>query len=175
MAFAEGPHKLGGTFRDWVLKAMADGGRCMEKEELFQRICDSTMAKDHTYVAEYCGPSNRIVKQYAYDEIVMLTIRNNRTGAEVIDQCDMYVEALKAKGMRIRMPKVYDCASEIEMRAAMEKLDSLDEGFVVRDRKIGVRVKVKSPSYLVYHHNLRGGIALTQARIAEIVVIDRGG
>ena len=73
-AFAEGEHTLGGVFRDWVLKAMK------LTEDQFQECMKNTGDIDYTYICEYCGPSNRIVRIYEQDELVLLAVRNNQTG-----------------------------------------------------------------------------------------------
>ena len=73
-AFAEGEHQLGGTFRDYVLKAMN------LTEDQFQSVMNEEGDKDYTYICEYVGPSNRIVRIYEKDEIVLLAVRHNQTG-----------------------------------------------------------------------------------------------
>lgn len=73
-AFAEGPHAQGGTFREWVLRAM----NLSESE--FQFCMSNVGDKDCTYIMEYCSPYNRIVTPYENDIMILLAVRNNKTG-----------------------------------------------------------------------------------------------
>ena len=73
-AFGEGPHAVGGIFRDWVLKAMGltEGG--------FQDVMQSEGTKEWTYIMEYISPYNRIVTRYETSSVVLLAVRENSTG-----------------------------------------------------------------------------------------------
>ena len=73
-AFAEGPHAIGGVFRDWVLRAM----NLTELE--FQGAMVDVGNKDYTYIMEYVSPHNRIVTLYEKSEMVLLAVRSNSTG-----------------------------------------------------------------------------------------------
>ena len=73
-AFGEGPHAIGGVFRDWVLRAMG----LTELE--FQECMITSGNTDFTYIMEYVSPHNRIVTPYEKSEMVLLAVRSNSTG-----------------------------------------------------------------------------------------------
>ena len=73
-AFAEGPHAIGGIFRDWVLKAMG------LSELEFQNCMNKEGNKEWTYIMEYISPFNRIVTRYEESSVVLLAVRENKTG-----------------------------------------------------------------------------------------------
>lgn len=81
MIYAEGNFNFsltaeGGTFFDWILKAMN------LTDAQFQE-CMSEFSTEYTYVMEFCGFSNRIVTPYDNDFMVLLAVVHNRTGEEL--------------------------------------------------------------------------------------------
>jgi tRNA splicing ligase len=82
MLYAEGSFGFsltaaGGTFYDWILKAM------QLNESQFQS-CMSGFSQDYTYVMEFCGMANRIVTPYSDNFMVLLAVVHNQTGAELL-------------------------------------------------------------------------------------------
>ena len=73
LAFAEGDHPMGGTFKQHILDAMK---LTFDEYNDVMRRCN----KDHTYIMELIGPANRIVTPYEKAEMVLLAVRDNKTG-----------------------------------------------------------------------------------------------
>lgn len=164
MAFAEGPKNQdkNETFRSAVLNAMG-----LDNEEEFQKFCQILEPK-YTYVFEYCGPSNRIVTKYSEDHLVLLSIVQNDSGEELIHMINDHCTKFKGLKLNIRTPVLYSISDEKQMKSIIESFEGLEEGFVVRDRITGVRVKVKSPKYVTFHH-IKSNDNLPK-RFAELVI-----
>lgn len=148
-AFGEGPHAIGGVFRDWVLRAMG-------LTELEFQGAMVLFEQDITLIAEYIGPENRIVTPYEKSEMVMLAVRNNVSG--VYEDAQHYVDLLVGYGMNIRMTHEYKLETFDDILKAARDLPTLTEGYVVYDPVSGKRVKIKNPSYVAVHHLRENGV-----------------
>lgn len=170
-AFAEGEHQLGGTFRDYVLKAMN------LTEDQFQSVMNEVDfvydIDDCTFICEYVGPSNRIVRQYAQDEMVMLSVRNNKTGeyldVDTVDNITTLMANVPNIPMNIRMVQTYVLDSFEAVIEAAKNLPCLEEGYVCFDPVSNKRVKLKNPSYTAIHHLRDNGTPSTK-RIYTLVL-----
>ncbi len=165
-AFAEGPHHMGGTFRDWILKAM---GRT---EEEFQNDCQQILGEDLTEVFEYIGPENRIVTRYDEPMLVHLstidlTFNREYPNTDIGNNDLKIFEDVKWK---VRKPKTYRFDSLESCLEVLKELPDLQEGYVVYNTITGERVKMKSPAYVVAHR-IRGN-GLTMNSICELVVMN---
>jgi hypothetical protein len=119
-----------------------------------------------THIFEFIHPENRIVTPYEKTELVLIGMRNNRTGQEfTVD--DTSIDILWENGIHSRLPKTFPITDFGSLELEMKKLRELDEGFVVWDGQ--TRVKVKNPSYLVVHH-MKGNKKLSERDIAELVL-----
>jgi T4 RnlA family RNA ligase len=166
-AFAEAAHPMGGTFRDWVLRAFA------LTETQFQDAMQACADAGWTYVMEYIGPENRVVTQYQTSEMVMLSVRNNASG-EWLDFALVgnIVAALRAHGSNVRLVRVYDLGNWEDILRCSKELNGRDgEGFVVWDYVHDLRVKIKSPGYLAIHGSNANG-QLSLKRIYELVLLN---
>lgn len=114
---------------------------------------DFHLAKEFTYVCEFCSPWNKIVRQYNQPVMYLLTAFDNATGEELtIEQCDGFARA----GGMLR-PDFYPFESMEEVQRFLQKQEQDDptyEGVVIRDWQ-NHRWKIKSPTYLGLHR-LRG-------------------
>lgn len=170
-AFAEGEHQLGGTFRDYVLKAMK------LTEDQFQSVMNNVDfvydIDDCTFIMEYVGPSNRIVRQYAQNEMVMLSVRNNQTGeyldVDTVDNITTLMSNVPNIPMNIRMVQTYVLDSFEAVIEAAKNLPCLEEGYVCFDPVSNKRVKLKNPSYVAVHH-LRDNGTPSMKRILTLVL-----
>ncbi len=166
MAFAEGSRSSDSeTFRSAVLNAMGFKGSNTEEE--FQNFCNSLEPK-YTYIFEYCGPLNRIVTKYSDEHLVMLSIVQNDSGEEFIHMINDHCTRFKELKLNIRTPVLYSISNEEHMKSIIDSFEGLEEGFVVRDRITGIRVKVKSPKYVRYHR-IKSNDNLPK-RFAELVI-----
>lgn len=145
MAFAEGEHVMGGTFRDKVLEAFGIN------EEEFQSVF-AVFNKSLTFVFEYISPENRIVTKYEKPEMVLLSVND---GEKEWDYETIYYNLVAYGVKNIRKVKTYQ-ASDIDAVVALaNSLPDLQEGFVIYDPVSNKRMKVKSYLYVVAH-SIRG-------------------
>ena len=145
MAFAEGEHVMGGTFKKKVLEAfMYTEDEFQEKFNAFDKGC--------TFVFEYTSPENRIVTKYEEPEMVLLSCND---GYKEFDY-PITAMALDSLGMKnFRTVRKYPVTSMSEIVELANTLPNLQEGFVLYDPASNKRMKVKSALYVVAH-SLRG-------------------
>lgn len=163
MAYAEGLTSTAiHTFHECVMKCFGEGE--------WEKFC-SYLNPNFTYVFEFVSPENRVVKSYGSDyHLYFLACFDNRFGTEERRQeviGDTVIELL-GEFDNIRHPKVYSLKNYSEIVDFMSSLDAMDEGFVVYDKKSGIRVKIKNPSYLaIASKRVNGG--LTENAIIDMV------
>ena len=145
MAFAEGEHTFGGTFKDKVLNAFG-----MDEQE-FQSIF-SVFNKNLTFVFEYTSPENRIVTKYERPEMVLLGAND---GEKEWDYETMYCNLVAYGVKNIRKVKTYQASDMDAVVKLANSLPNLEEGFVIYDPVSSKRMKVKSSLYVVAH-SIRG-------------------
>lgn len=160
-AFAESGNEALPRFRDGVLIAFG----CNESE--FQERMNS-LKKSNTYIFEYVAPENRIVTRYDNPEMIYLGTYHHMTDMDS-KAVPSFVEAFNKSGLKCRMVKEYPLDSEEHVLRAVNELGGLQEGFVVRDNKTGIRTKIKSIAYVAVHNMRDNGVASTK-RIAELVL-----
>jgi hypothetical protein len=123
----------------------------------------------HCYMFELSSPDHRIVVQHARRELRCLGARDLGTLEEV--PCEVIASAYGWK-----IPKRFDSLrSEVEVVAAAQRLNPIEqEGFVVVDR-CWRRLKVKSAGYVAIHHlKERPGGTYTARRLLEIARNNEG-
>lgn len=100
--------------------------------------------RNYTYLFELCTPRNVVVVPHTEYKLYFLIKKNNDTGEEVqhTQECDVFDK-----------PKVYSFEIIDDLIQASKELPFNDEGYVVNDSK-NRRVKIKSPQYLMAHHNV---------------------
>ena len=163
MAYAEGLTSTAiHTFHECVMKCFGEGE--------WEKFC-SYLNPNYTYVFEFVSPENRVVKSYGSDyHLYFLACFDNRFGTEERRQeviGDTVIELL-GEFDNIRHPKVYSLKNYSEIVDFMSSLDTMDEGFVVYDKRSGIRVKIKNPSYLaIASKRVNGG--LTENAIIDMV------
>lgn len=141
MAFAEGDHVMGGTFRDKVLDTFGfTDEKFQEKFGVFN--------KHLTFVFEYTSPENRIVTRYEKPEMVFLSLNN---GEKELDYETAYYTLLVHGVENIRKVKTYSASDMDAVVALANSLPNLQEGFVIYDPVSQKRMKVKSSLYVVAH------------------------
>ena len=163
MAYAEGLTSTAiHTFHECVMKCFGEGE--------WEKFC-SYLNPNFTYVFEFVSPENRVVKSYGSDyHLYFLACFDNRTGKEERGQEEIGNTVIELLGEfdNIRHPKVYSLKNYSEIVDFMSSLDTMDEGFVVYDKKSGIRVKIKNPSYLaIASKRMNGG--LTENAIIDMV------
>lgn len=145
MAFAEGEHVMGGTFREKVLDAFG-----LDEVE-FQSIF-GVFNKSLTFIFEYTSPENRIVTKYEQPEMVLLSAND---GEKEWDYETMYCNLVAYGVKNIRKVKTYQASDMDAVVNLANSLPNLEEGFVIYDPVSNKRMKVKSSLYIVAH-SIRG-------------------
>ena len=159
MAFAEGEHVMGGTFREKVLDAFG-----MDEGE-FQSIF-GVFNKSLTFIFEYTSPDNRIVTKYKQPEMVLLSAND---GEKEWDYETMYCNLVAYGVKNIRKVKTYQASDMDALVKLANSLPNLEEGFVIYDPVSNKRMKVKSSLYVVAH-SIRGNDPLpTRKNLLKLI------
>jgi hypothetical protein len=117
-----------GSFAGLFTAAASSAGLCMEN-----------LNPQYTYMFELCSPYNRVVVPHNEIKIYHIGTRDCATLREL----DIDIGVVK--------PKTYRCDSIDGLVEMASKLKYCEEGYVVRDSAYR-RVKIKSPSYVAFHH-----------------------
>lgn len=163
MAFAEGEHVLGGTFRSKVLDAFGF------TEEKFQEHMDEHGRYDWTMVFEWCSPENRIVTPYERSHMIFTAAYENEfhnwADPEEFEWiADLFPNTFPVKSYQIDVQNIES------LKDKANELGGLAEGFVVWDPVSDKRQKVKSLKYLALH-SIRGDTLIpTRKNLMKIVL-----
>lgn len=113
----------------------------------YVRFCTDLYNAGKTPTFEYTAPDNRIVLDYKTEELTLLQVRDNVTGAYL----DIDAEA---EGYDVIVNKVaYDKTKDImELVREMETMTGI-EGFIIMFED-GDMVKIKTPWYIGLHHSV---------------------
>jgi hypothetical protein len=125
----------------------------------------SKLDKDKTYIFELVGPLNRVVIKYEEVDIYHIGTRSNSTGIEYNDDIGI------KKPIEYPLNSLEACVKAAEALCdnnSNGKFEIEHEGFVVVDKNWN-RIKVKSPEYVMVHHELNGGI-LSKKKILDLVL-----
>ena len=161
MAFAEGTTALGTSYYDLFEKTLG-----MDIQN-FADECD--LLPEYTYIFELCTPENRVVKDYGKPVIFLIGIRNNNYGYYILPEAfDDWLMIFKIVGVNIDIPKKYFFNSIDNIMESMEKLPTMDEGYVCYDYDGIPIMKIKNPSYVAIH-KLRDNGALVPKRIVSLI------
>jgi hypothetical protein len=171
MAFAEGTTPLGMTFRqlfDSVAKDTNLWGWLNGRDKSFGTAGAPTW--QHTFVFELTTPENRVVTPYQDRKITLLGVRNNDTGEEI----GAYGLEKIAEGMGVPRPKRHAFWSMDEAIEAADKLEAMEEGFViVVPKKEGshYRVKCKNAKFVAIAHMRENG-GISPKRIMTLIIVN---
>lgn len=113
-------------------------------KKLYQKYTHlfSKIDKNSTYLFEIIYPTNRIVVNYGLmDDLVLLTIIDNETGVERIEDIGFPIV------------KKFDGINDLQELKALEENNK--EGFVVRFKN-GFRIKIKFTEYVRLHRIITG-------------------
>jgi len=124
---------------------------------------------DCTINMEWVSPENRIVLPYAKDDLRILNIRSHVDGAYV-NRCDLpeWVTEIVSHWT----PRVEFQEEEVDSVEFVSSIPSMTgvEGFVVRLRDSGMRIKIKTGWYMALHHtkdSINSPLALYKAVLEE--------
>ncbi len=164
LAFAEGDHVMGGTWRDKIIQAFG-----LNSETEFQNTFNKFDNK-LTFIFEYISPENRIVTRYEKPEMVLTGIRNEHAELSWAD-IQKWNETFNKEGLNTRMPHTYSLNNFDEIVKASKELPTLTEGYVVWDTHSNKRVKIKNPAYVAIH-GLRDNGVLSMKRVYSLVLMN---
>lgn len=127
------------TFYNLVLEALG----CNEKS--FQKLCNTWLDNEYTFIGEITCVENRVVKRYNGYSLWFIACRENLTG----DYLDYNGTALGGFGFRQIQTYKFDSVEACIETA--KHLKDLDEGYVVWQDGVPI-CKIKSPAYVAVHH-----------------------
>lgn len=157
-AFAEAEAPSGLQFIDILKKVNSN---------LFENIIkfiDPYIWTNSTFIFELCTKYNRVIKPYKNDVLYLIDIRNKNFGY-------FYDEILVnfiARMICVERPDRIKCNSYNDILKNIEKLSTLDEGYVCDID--GWKIKIKNPSYLAVH-NLGENGSISKRRISKLVFL----
>lgn len=153
-AFAETMSNGGIVFSDLVHDALG----CKDHLD-FNQLCFDKLDHTRTYIFELTAPENKVVKTYSeHPELWYLGSVDNEEGDYSFADIDFPSKKIKT----------YSFDSIEEAIEVSNKLEGLDEGFVLYDPESEVRIKIKSLLYLKAHKLRSNGV--TDKTIAGLVV-----
>lgn len=172
MAKAEGTHVSGISFRQAVLNSFG------VSEEEFQYIfanahgAQNTVFLNTTFIFEYTGPENRVVRRYDESKMVMTWMRNHQhTNFYPDETINSWCAEFYRLGLNVRVVESYALNTIEGIVEAAKNLPALEEGYVVFDPVSGKRQKIKNPSYVAIH-GLRENGALSMKRVYSLVLLN---
>ena len=121
--------------------------------ELLQKYDYKRLPKGFTYLFEIIYPENRIVVNYKFEDLILLSVIDNNDGYEIkIFDDSIHIEGIRLRNLYtnlgFKLVKKYDGIKDYNTLKSMIKDD--EEGFVVRFSN-GERVKIKGTEYLRLH------------------------
>ena len=129
--------------------------QAIKGREMLYKYDTSKMNKHYTYLFEIIYKQNRIVVDYDFDDLVLLSVMDSETGAELSLE---YVNALDFK-----IVKKYNGITDYKELKTM--INNNQEGFVVKFSS-GTRMKIKGEEYVRLHRIMTG---LSNVDIWEIL------
>lgn len=135
--------------------------------ELFESACPAAMyvniKTNYCYTFELVSPYTKVVIDYPYTKIYLLSVRNMDTLKEVdYDELSTYADNLV-----VSYPQFYYMNDEAGFRKLVEDMPEGHEGIVVRDEN-GERVKIKTLLYFQMHKAKNNGV-ITLERIVDLI------
>jgi RNA ligase len=137
----------------------------------FSRLFNSLSVDDYTYIFEYIGPNNKIVIDYAKEELVLTAIRHNVNGTYI------FHDELQAIGILNDVPVVgkaidpeFEGKLTVEQLHESTKLASGAEGVVVRF-DTGEMIKIKADEYCRRHKSKE--LASSFKGIVELIMTNK--
>lgn len=132
----------------------------------YDRFIRSEIAQGRTPIFEWCSRSQRIVLEYPEDRLVLLAVRENRSGRYLsLDEMALLVDAAEFRGVEL-VRTFQGTVSSLQSLIADTRAESGGEGWVIRFGD-GHMLKMKSDWYVTRHRAL-AGLGLEKAVIAVL-------
>ena len=146
------------TFKDLVIEAL----KLNDNE--FQDKFNNLFNKNYTYICEFTGKENKVVKEYSSNKLNILAIRCNKTGNYIKEE-NLFN---KLKTININKPKKYKLNSLEDINSNLKTLKGFDEGFVLYKNGCPV-AKIKTLAYVTLSL-MKGEHGFTKQNLAKIVI-----
>jgi T4 RnlA family RNA ligase len=155
-------------------------GGIMTFRELFDKGADrypdfwDNIKPEYVYVFELVSPFNRVVTEYNYTDLRVLSMRHADTMVELTQE-----EVEEVKPFNILGAKRYVHTSLEGILEGLQNLAYKEEGFVIVDynnmNEFGnfARVKMKTEEYVRLHH-LKDSVSASPRRLVEVVIANEG-
>jgi RNA ligase len=143
---------------EWHLatKGSFTSDQAKKGKEILSRYKYERLLPEFTYLFEIIYPENRIVCDYAYENLILLAVIDNKDGYEIrIHDNHIHLEGIRIanlfENLGFKIVKKYDGVNDYKQLKSM--IDHNAEGFVVKF-KSGFRMKIKGEEYVRLHRLL---------------------
>lgn len=140
---------------EWILatKGSFSSDQAIRGMEILKKYRYERLVKGFTYLFEIIYPENRIVCDYDFEDLILLSVIDNKDGYELqIHDDKAHLEGIKIinlyNNLGFKLVKKYDGVEDYNTLKNI--IDSNFEGFVVRFSS-GFRMKVKGEEYVRLH------------------------
>jgi RNA ligase len=140
---------------EWIMATRGSftSDQAVKGFELLQKYDYKRLVKGFTYLFEIIYPENRIVVNYGYEDLILLSVIDNKDGYELkIFDDSIHIEGIRLRNLYnnlgFKLVKKYDGIKDYNTLKSMVKNN--EEGFVVRFSN-GERVKIKGEEYIRLH------------------------
>jgi len=140
---------------EWILstKGSFNSDQAVRGSEILKKYNYARLPKGYTYLFEIIYPENRIVCQYDFEDLILLSVIDNKDGSELkIHNDDVNLEDMRFKNLYnnlgFKIVKKYDGIRDFsELKS---KISHDAEGFVIKFES-GFRMKIKGEEYVRLH------------------------
>lgn len=130
-------------------------------EELALMACNATSPEEFAgalaldpqfcYVFELSGPFNKVIKSYSKNELSLLAVADKFGGEWPFEEVKK-LQTEMGKKYCVGIPAYVVLRNEAHLGELINACKELEEGFVVLNENLNLRVKAKSPGYLAAAH-----------------------
>lgn len=146
-------------------KASFDSYQALKANDIYKsdlsikKLVDDLLDSDIVPIFEYVSPSNQVVLLYGKEELILIRLRDNKTG-EYIDIDDY------SKKYNVNVPTKWN----VSLDELIERAETIEdvEGWVIRFKN-GLMIKIKSKWYCDNHKLLTEDLAQEHFLVEKIV------
>ena len=141
---------------------------CLTKDQI-DYITD---CERHTFVFEYCSPYNQVVRIYPNPILVLLAINYIERDRFNYYELSNSVVNFIAKDFKFELPIPFNFFTVNDVKKYIELKSEIDpswEGIVVKDAS-GMRLKIKSKTYLELHHMSGNGNVYLKKNVLPFIL-----
>lgn len=146
--------------KEWILatKGSFTSDQAVKGMEILKKYRYNRLLEGYTYLFEIIYPENRIVCNYDFEDLILLSVIDNKDGYELrIHDDTIHLEGNRFRNIYLnlgfKMVKKYDGIKDYN--SLKEIIAGNQEGFVIRFQN-GFRMKIKGEEYVRLHRILTG-------------------